>query len=47
MTPIARIPRTRGAFSGVLLVLLGVWMVARDTSAAGAVPQPTAATQTS
>jgi hypothetical protein len=25
MTPIARIPRTRGAFSGVLLVLLGAW----------------------
>ena len=25
MTPIARIPRTRGAFSGVMLVLLGAW----------------------
>jgi hypothetical protein len=25
MTPIARIPRTRGAFSGLLLVLLGAW----------------------
>ena len=25
MSPIARIPRTRGAFSGVLLVLLGAW----------------------
>lgn len=25
MTPIARIPRTRGAFSGLLLILLGAW----------------------